>query len=110
MATKSKGKLTRRPVKRKTSTKSSKKTPAKFAATKLKLRRPVSSDIEIAQEARIKPILQVAQELGIRPDELEFYGPYKAKVKLEILERLKNRPETQVNNEEELFRLVKPEK
>ncbi len=63
-----------------------------FVATKLKLRRPVPSDIEIAQEVKLKPILQIAEELGIRPDELELYGPYKAKVKLEILERLKNRP------------------
>jgi formyltetrahydrofolate synthetase len=36
--------------------------------------------------------MQVAEELGILPDELELYGPYKAKVKLEILERLKDRP------------------
>ncbi len=63
-----------------------------FASTKLKLRRPVPSDIEIAQEARIKPILQIAAELGIRENELELYGPYKAKIKLEILERLKNKP------------------
>ena len=63
-----------------------------FKPTRLKLRRPVPADIEIAQEAKIKPILQVAQELGIRENELELYGPYKAKVKLEILERLKNRP------------------
>ena len=63
-----------------------------FKPTRLKLRRPVPADIEIAQEAKIKPILQVAQELGIRENELELYGPYKAKVKLEILARLKNRP------------------
>jgi formyltetrahydrofolate synthetase len=63
-----------------------------FAATKLKLRRPVPSDIEIAQEAKLKPIMQVAEELGIRPDELELYGPYKAKVKLGILDRLAKRP------------------
>ena len=63
-----------------------------FVPTKLKLRRPVPTDIDIAQEARLKPILQVASELGIRPDELELYGPYKAKVKLDILDRLKNRP------------------
>ncbi len=63
-----------------------------FVPSKLKLRRPVPSDIEIAQEAKLKPILQIAEELGIRPNELELYGPYKAKVKLEILERLKNRP------------------
>ena len=65
---------------------------SRFVATKLKLRRPVPSDIEIAQEGKLKPIVQVAAELGIRPDELELYGPYKAKVKLEILQRLKNRP------------------
>ena len=64
----------------------------RFAPTKLKLRRPVPSDIEIAQEAKLKPIMQVAEELGIRPDELELYGPYKAKVKLEILDRLAKRP------------------
>src|SRR5215207_3295475 len=69
-----------------------KKPAVAFKSTKLKLRRPVPSDIEIAQEAKIKPILQVAQELGIRENELELYGPYKAKVKLEILERLKNKP------------------
>src|SRR5271157_6594655 len=63
----------------------------KFAPNKLKIRRPVSSDIEIAQEARLKPIMQVAEELGIRPDELELYGPYKAKVKLGILDRLAKR-------------------
>lgn len=63
-----------------------------FAATKLKLRRPVPSDIEIAQEAKIKPILQVAAELGLRENELELYGPYKAKIKLEVLQRLKNKP------------------
>jgi formyltetrahydrofolate synthetase len=64
----------------------------KFSPTPLKLRTPVPSDIEIAQEGILKPILQIAEELGIKTDELELYGPYKAKVKLEILERLKDRP------------------
>src|SRR5436190_848336 len=68
-----------------------KSTAGKFKPTKLKLREPVPSDIDIAQEAKLKPILQVAAELGIRESELELYGPYKAKVKLEILERLKNK-------------------
>ncbi|MCC6299662.1 MAG: formate--tetrahydrofolate ligase [Anaerolineales bacterium] len=63
-----------------------------FAPSKLKLARPVPSNIEIAQAAKIKPILQIAKELGIRENELELYGPYKAKIKLEILDRLKNRP------------------
>ncbi len=62
-----------------------------FKPTKLKLLRPVPSDIEIAQAAKLKPILQIASELGIHENELELYGPYKAKVKLEILERLKSK-------------------
>jgi formyltetrahydrofolate synthetase len=65
----------------------------KFVPTPLKLRTPVPSDIDIAQEATLKPILQVADELGIKEDELELYGPYKAKIKLEILKRLKDRPD-----------------
>jgi methylenetetrahydrofolate dehydrogenase (NADP+)/methenyltetrahydrofolate cyclohydrolase/formyltetrahydrofolate synthetase len=52
---------------------------------------PVPSDIEIAQAAELRPILQVADELGLRPDELELYGPYKAKVHLEVLKRLEDR-------------------
>ena len=64
-----------------------------FTPIPLKLRRPVPSDIEIAQESDIKPISVVADELGILPEELELYGPYKAKVKLEILERLKDAPD-----------------
>lgn len=64
----------------------------KFAPTKLKLVRPVPSDIDIAQASDIKPIAQVAEEVGILPEELEFYGPFKAKVKLEILKRLQGRP------------------
>ncbi len=63
-----------------------------FTPTPLNIRRPVPSDIEIAQEAVLKPISQVAEEAGILPEELELYGPYKAKVSLDILERLKDRP------------------
>ena len=63
-----------------------------FIPTKLKLVKPVPSDIEIAQAGKLKPILQIASELGIRENELELYGPYKAKVKLEILNRLAKRP------------------
>jgi len=63
-----------------------------FKPSRLNLRRPVPSDIEIAQGAKIKPIAQVAQEAGIRPSELELHGLYEAKVRLEILERLAKRP------------------
>jgi methylenetetrahydrofolate dehydrogenase (NADP+)/methenyltetrahydrofolate cyclohydrolase/formyltetrahydrofolate synthetase len=63
-----------------------------FRALPLKRRMPVPSDIEIAQEAELKPITEVADELGILPEELEPYGFYKAKVRLDILERLKDVP------------------
>jgi len=52
----------------------------------------VLSDLEIAQAAKLLPITQIAQKLGIEEGELEPYGKYKAKVSLEILERLKDRP------------------
>src|SRR5215216_6919219 len=68
-----------------------KKAAVSFTPTKLKLLRPVPSDIEIAQAGKLKPILQIAAELGIRENELELFGPYKAKVKLEILDRLAKR-------------------
>jgi len=52
----------------------------------------VKSDLEIAQEATLKPIGEIASELGIEDSEVELYGPYKAKISLDILERLKDRP------------------
>src|SRR5512134_1593278 len=101
MATKSKSKklspkkktmLKKAPVKGGASMSSNgKKVIFPFAPTKLKLVRPVPSDIEIAQAGKLKPILQIAQELGIKESELELFGPYKAKVKLEILDRLAKR-------------------
>ncbi|MCR4403893.1 MAG: formate--tetrahydrofolate ligase [Candidatus Acetothermia bacterium] len=54
--------------------------------------RTVPSDLEIAQAAKLKPILELAREVGILEEELEPYGWYKAKVLLEIRERLKDRP------------------
>jgi methylenetetrahydrofolate dehydrogenase (NADP+)/methenyltetrahydrofolate cyclohydrolase/formyltetrahydrofolate synthetase len=64
----------------------------RFIPTPLNRVLPVPSDIEIAQAATLKPITTIAEELGVLPEELELYGPYKAKIKLEILERLKDRP------------------
>ncbi len=62
------------------------------SSTRLKLRTPVPSDLEIAQEAELRPIAEIAEEVGILPDELLLYGPYKAKVKLSVLDRLADRP------------------
>jgi len=52
----------------------------------------MKDDVTIAHEAVLKPIVDVARELGIKEEELEFYGRDKAKVSLSILERLKERP------------------
>jgi formyltetrahydrofolate synthetase len=57
------------------------------------IRKPVPSDIEIAQEAVLRPVLDIAKEVGLQPDELELFGKYKAKVHLEVRDRLKNRPQ-----------------
>ncbi len=52
----------------------------------------MKSDLQIAQEAKLKPITQIAREAGINEEELKLFGMWKAKVKLDILERLKDRP------------------
>lgn len=52
----------------------------------------IPSDLEIAQTTKLKPITEIAKDLGILEDELELYGKYMAKVSLDILDRLKDRP------------------
>jgi formyltetrahydrofolate synthetase len=64
-----------------------------FTPSKLNLRFPVPSDIDIAQEAKLKPISVIAEEVGLLPEELEYHGEYKAKVRLSVLERLKDVPD-----------------
>ncbi|GAB1400954.1 formate--tetrahydrofolate ligase [Aminivibrio sp.] len=53
----------------------------------------VPSDIEIAQNAELHPIVEIAQKLGIEENELELYGKYKAKVSPEVWERVKDSPD-----------------
>lgn len=50
------------------------------------------TDIEIAHQTPMKPITQVAEKLGIRPEELEPYGHYKAKLSDELANRVADRP------------------
>lgn len=64
-----------------------------FTPTPLEIKSPVPKDIEIAQNATLKPIRQVARELGVLDSELELYGDFKAKIKLDVLERLKDVPD-----------------
>ena len=52
----------------------------------------MKSDIEIAQEAVMQPIKEVAVAYGIGEDDLELYGKYKAKLTDELWEQVKDRP------------------
>lgn len=53
---------------------------------------PIPSDIEIAQAAKMRPIVDIARDAGIPEEYLEPYGKYKAKVSLELYEKVKDRP------------------
>lgn len=52
----------------------------------------MKTDIEIAREVKLKPILEIAEKIGIHEDELELHGKYKAKVELSVLNRIKEDP------------------
>jgi methylenetetrahydrofolate dehydrogenase (NADP+)/methenyltetrahydrofolate cyclohydrolase/formyltetrahydrofolate synthetase len=65
----------------------------KFIPTPLHLKKPVPSDMEIAQDAELKQAMSIAEELGLLAEEVELYGPYKAKIKLEVLARLSHLPD-----------------
>lgn len=53
----------------------------------------MKSDVQIAQEAKMLPITEIAAKVGIQEDELELYGKYKAKVSLDIWKRIKDNPD-----------------
>ena len=46
------------------------------------------TDVEIAQSAEMKPIVEIAQKVGLDEDDLELYGKYKAKISLEAIKKL----------------------
>jgi len=54
--------------------------------------KPVPSDIEIAQAAKLQPIEAIAEKMGLVRQDIEFYGDSMAKIKLEAIEKLQNRP------------------
>lgn len=67
--------------------------PVETIPEKETLTRKLPSDLEIARAASLKPIAQVATEFGLREEELELFGRYKAKVTLDVLKRLAERPD-----------------
>src|SRR3954468_8376238 len=56
----------------------------------------MKSSLEIAQEAELVPIEQIAENIGLEPEEIEPYGRYKAKVPLSVIDRLSDRPDGKV--------------
>ncbi len=52
----------------------------------------MKTDIEIAQEAVMEPITEVAKKLGLEADDLELYGKYKAKISEDYLKKIQDRP------------------
>jgi formate--tetrahydrofolate ligase len=53
----------------------------------------VPSDIEIAQQADKRPISDIAKQLGLQEEDLELYGKYKAKIRLNVWERVAHQPD-----------------
>ena len=51
----------------------------------------MKTDVEIAQEAKMQPIKEIAAELGLTEDDLELYGKYKAKLASEVWQKVKDR-------------------
>jgi formate--tetrahydrofolate ligase len=56
------------------------------------------SSLEIAQQATLRPIVEIAAAAGLEPDEVDPYGKYKAKIDLSVLERLAGRPDAKLVN------------
>lgn len=52
----------------------------------------MKTDVQIAQEAKMLPITEIGKTLGIEEDDLELYGKYKAKISLNVLKKLKDKP------------------
>ncbi|EGK09914.1 formate-tetrahydrofolate ligase [Desmospora sp. 8437] len=61
--------------------------------TKKKTEKKIPSDIEIAQEAKMQPIGEIAARLGLEEEDLELFGKYKAKISPGVWERIQSRPD-----------------
>lgn len=53
----------------------------------------MKTDIQIAQEAKLKPITEIAKVVGLDQQDIEMYGHYKAKISLDVVKRLANKPD-----------------
>src|SRR5215203_3206522 len=57
---------------------------------------PMKSSLEIAQDAELLPIETIAERTGLTPDEFEPYGRYKAKVSLDVIQRMADQPDGKI--------------
>ena len=53
----------------------------------------MKTDIDIAREATLRPIFEIAEPLGLAADDLQLFGKHIAKVPLEVMERYRDRPD-----------------
>ena len=53
----------------------------------------MKSDVQIAQEVKLKPIIEIAKKLKLTEEDIDLYGKYKAKISLSVLEKLKSKKE-----------------
>lgn len=53
----------------------------------------MKTDIQIAQDAKMMPILEIGKQLGLEEDDLELYGKYKGKIALDVYDKLKDKPD-----------------
>ena len=56
----------------------------------------MKSSLEIAQEAELQPIESIAERIGLDPDEFEPYGRHKAKVSLDVIDRMSDEPDGKI--------------
>src|SRR3954463_12451849 len=56
----------------------------------------MKSSLEIAQEAELLPIETIAERSGLTPDEFEPYGRYKAKISLDVIDRMAGQPDGKI--------------
>jgi len=62
-------------------------------SSNVKEKKAVPSDIEIAQQATMEPVVDIAKKIGLNEDDLELFGKYKAKISYDVWDRIKNNPD-----------------
>ncbi len=67
--------------------------PTASTVEEQRIARTFSTDLDIARAAKLQPIVAIARSLGIEDNELDLYGSYKAKISLNVLDRLGYHPD-----------------